>query len=125
MLGDGAPDAHKAPHGVREAAFWTEEKERQKVGGHAGSHSQEGHARDTCGLLYPQCRPCGWCLDSEHTGTPQAPEGRKRNVSQRPQGLILFHTMKDDFPQGVAAKQLSWEIGVSRLDAQWGLGEKY
>lgn len=33
--------------------------------------------------------------------------------------------MKDDFPQGEPAKQLSWEMEVSGLDAQWGLGEKH
>lgn len=88
VLGDGAPSVHKAPYSVREAAVWLQEKERQKVGGHAGSHSQDGHARDTCGLFYPQSMTV-WYLESEQTGTPQAPEERKRKLFERLQGPIL------------------------------------
>lgn len=77
MLGDGTPSACKAPDNGREAVSWPKEKERQKVGGHAGSHSQDGHARDTCGLFYPQCTTV-WCLESErdwnNLGTKQREE---------------------------------------------------
>lgn len=67
-----------------------DQRERKAEGGWAcGQPFPEGHAKDTCGLFYPQCRPCGWCLDSEHTGTPPAPEGRKRKLSQRLQGPTL------------------------------------
>lgn len=89
VLGDGASSAHKAPYSVRGAVVWPQEKEKQKVGGHAGSHSQDGHARDTCGLFYPQSMTM-WCLESEQTGTPQAPEERKRKLFfERLQGPIV------------------------------------
>lgn len=55
-----------------------------------------------------------WCLDlKESEQSRHHPEGRKRKLSERPQGPMLgtnavFHTTEDTFPQGETGQQLSF-----------------